>query len=192
MCAIYKLSLKTEDRLMEKLINRYGDEVVYKYCDAELYPKDEAPVVGPGDKVALMKWGFPLSKKNSVVFNARAETLGEKALFKGCEGNHCIVPASSFFEWGEVGEKKQKFKIRTCGGVFYFAGLWKKFTGKDGAKEYCFTIITTEPNRQVATIHSRMPAIIAKGREREWLDAKSFESGLLVPYEENVRIDKAE
>lgn len=192
MCTIYKLSLKTDDELMNKLRSRYGDETAEKYRDAEFFPKYEAPVIGPGDKVALLKWGFPLAGESDVIFNARAETLGEKAIFKSCMGNHCIVPASSFYEWGIVGEKKQKFKIRTGGGIFYFAGLWKEFLGEGGVKEYYFTIITTEPNAQVATLHSRMPVIIEKGREKEWLEDRSSESELLIPYAGKVRIDKAE
>lgn len=190
MCVVYRLSLEDDTELIEKIEERYGSDTAGKFRNAEFYPKSEAPVIGPGGKVAILKWGFPIAGKKSVIVNARCETLNERPLFRDCAAKHCVVPAMSFFEWGLVGDKKQKFEI-TPGGLFYFAAIWKSFISSDGAKQFHFTIITTAPNAQMSAIHSRMPVIIEKGRENEWLDSRSFENRLLAPYGGTVRIEKS-
>lgn len=191
MCAIYQLELDAADELLCKVRERYGDESAEKYRSAVLYPKSEAPVLGPGGKVALMRWGFPLSGKKSVVFNARAETLASRPLFRACVKNRCIVPASAFYEWGEESGEKRKFLI-SGDGMLHFAALYKTFTDEDGARKFSFTIVTTAPNGLLASIHSRMPAVVEPGRVGEWLDPSADPSRLLAPYGGSLTLAAAE
>jgi putative SOS response-associated peptidase YedK len=47
-------------------------------------------------------------------------------------------------------------------------GVWRK---PDGKRVESFTIITTEPNELVRPIHNRMPVILRREDEEQWLDA---------------------
>jgi putative SOS response-associated peptidase YedK len=45
---------------------------------------------------------------------------------------------------------------------FAFAGLWESWGPKEGDKVETFTILTCAPNEFMATIHNRMPVILAQ------------------------------
>lgn len=193
MCAIFKIALDKSPEIFNKLKQRYGEDEARKYLDTTLFPKADAPVLGPEKKVAVMNWGFPVSSKKSVVFNARSETLEEKPLFKTCVKNYCKIPASAFYEWGSDGNKKEKYIItlKETETVFFFAGLWKKFLDKDGNKMFCFTILTTSPNSEMAKIHSRMPVILNNGSEDSWLESGNISKDLTLPFKGEINIQKA-
>jgi putative SOS response-associated peptidase YedK len=53
---------------------------------------------------------------------------------------------------------------------FAFAGLWELWTPPEGEPLETCTIITTEPNDLMATIHNRMPVILAPTSYDQWLD----------------------
>ena len=192
MCAVYKLKLKPDGEIIRKIKERYGEEIAMDYLDAQLFPKSTAPVLGPSRKIALLRWGFPVSGKSRTVFNARAESLTQKPMFKSCIQNRCIVPATGFFEWGEAGGKKQKYEIETDDEVMYFAALFKKFYDSNGEKVFCYTIITTPPNDEMAKIHSRMPAILDAEGQQKWLDPQTDPADILLPYPKSLVISRAE
>jgi putative SOS response-associated peptidase YedK len=136
-------------------------------------PGQEVPVIvrGDGNRLVPMVWGFiaPFMKDPGAgrpVINARAETLLEKPSFRGAaQEGRCLVPASGFYEWKKEGQRKVPFYIRIPEApVFSFAGLYAS-TGEHRT----FAIITTEPNRLVAGLHDRMPAILPWGKEEAWL-----------------------
>ena len=54
------------------------------------------------------------------------------------------------------------------GQVFAFAGLW--LPGKRDGGVPSAAIVTTAPNELMATIHTRMPAILRPEDEAAWLD----------------------
>jgi putative SOS response-associated peptidase YedK len=64
--------------------------------------------------------------------------------------------------------------------------LWDVWRKPDGGKVESFTIITTEPNELVRSIHNRMPAILQPEDEEQWLDASRAPfvkaKSLLKPY----------
>jgi putative SOS response-associated peptidase YedK len=153
------------------------------------YPKSDAPVIGPGNKVSLLKWGFPMIDSSQVIFNARAESLEVKALYKKAIKNRCLIPATSFFEWDK---SKTKYEISVENTkLFYFAGLWKEYM-INGTKLFFYTIITTEPNAQLVQIHNRMPAIIEPEHHRCWLEDEAENAlELLKPHENNLSIQTA-
>jgi putative SOS response-associated peptidase YedK len=57
------------------------------------------------------------------------------------------------------------------GEAFVFAGLWLPPAQHGGLPTAA--IVTTKPNELMATIHTRMPAILRLEDERRWLDAQS-------------------
>jgi putative SOS response-associated peptidase YedK len=141
----------------------------------------QEPLGGPFAQNAT--WGlkpFWLQKglKKAPPINARAEALGSSPMFR--EARHCLIPATGFYEW----RNRQPMHIQLKGGeIFAFAGLWLP-PGKDGGLPRA-AIVTTQPNALMATIHTRMPAILARDEELRWLDtdiADGDARGLLQPF----------
>ena len=64
----------------------------------EIFPTDIVPVLA-GKQVVPMQWGFSLDGSRRVI-NARAETVGQKSLFRGAlNAARCLIPASGYYEW---------------------------------------------------------------------------------------------
>lgn len=191
MCAIFQIGLETngESRAVAGAITRkYGGEAIGQCFDVDLYPKSTAPVLGPDHKVALMRWGFPMEGSRKVIFNARAESLTEKSMFLRSLANRCLIPATSFYEFGQ---QKEKYRIRLePDALFYMAALWKPYLYR-GNKIYCFCIITTQPNVPIGRIHSRMPAIIPAEQAQNWLEGGMEALGLLKPLDRPMAIHPA-
>ena len=127
--------------------------------------------------LALLRWGLIPSwaKDESIgsrMINARAETLIEKPSFKGLlRSKRCMIVADGFYEWRkENGSKTPMYITLKNGEPFAFAGLWDQWKSPDGQQIRTCTIITTEPNDVVATIHNRMPAILVPDAYDLWLD----------------------
>jgi putative SOS response-associated peptidase YedK len=131
--------------------------------------------------LALVRWGFIPSwmkeiKPGKPLINARSETLLEKPSFKNAiRRRRCLIPADGYYEWlGDVpGEKIPYFIHRPDHGLFAFAGLWEHWLGADGSELETAAIITTEPNRFIAQIYTRMPAVIQPENYAQWLDARN-------------------
>jgi len=193
MCATFQIFSDDEVEDLRNICNqiqkKYGDEAVAKYTHSDFYPKSLVPVIDPNNDVTLLKWGFPMSGKSEVIFNARAESLNEKPIYKNCLTNRCLILATAFYEWSKA-ENKRKVQISLADETFfYLAGLWKTYQNADGNKETYFTIITTEPSEQMKAIHHRMPAIITKEYAPLWLSNYWVDAcGLLRPYERELKI----
>src|SRR5713226_6751736 len=112
----------------------------------------------------LLRWGLIPSwaKEESIgskMINARAETLAEKPSFKRLlRSRRCLIAADGFYEWRqENGSKTPMYITLKDGKPFAFAGLWDLWKSPDGEQIRSCTIITTETNELVATIHNRIP-----------------------------------
>ncbi|MFB6202493.1 MAG: SOS response-associated peptidase [Halorhabdus sp.] len=121
--------------------------------------------------------------------NARGETLFERSSFReATERRRCLVLADGFYEWGGPrGERRPHFFRQSNGEPFAMAGLWERFEsastqvelgsfgpdGPDAATDVkpieTFTIVTTKANATVESVHDRMPMVLPRDREREWL-----------------------
>jgi putative SOS response-associated peptidase YedK len=126
-------------------------------------------------------WAKDISIGNKMI-NARAETITEKPGYKNAfRKRRCLVVADGFYEWQNQGGAKRPVYIRLkSGGLFGFAGLYEVWTSPQGEDITTCTIITTEANELMQPIHHRMPVIIPKEREDQWLDpATKDPAGLL-------------
>ncbi len=54
-------------------------------------------------------------------------------------------------------------------GLFAMAGIWDKWITPKGEDIYSFSVLTLPANDRLAFIHDRMPVILPKEMEREWL-----------------------
>ncbi len=119
------------------------------------------------------------------LINARAETLGEKPSFRGAfKYKRCLILADGFYEWKTVPGSKTKiphFIFLKNRALFAFAGLWDEWHSPDGGSLRSATIITTEPNELMTTIHNRMPVILHPSDYTRWLDPAPQTPANLLP-----------
>jgi putative SOS response-associated peptidase YedK len=148
----------------------------------ETYPNYEAPVIVDQDgspAVRSMRWGSPpppFVKSKAPVTNVRNIDKGYWKAWLGRD-HRCLVPASSFSEFDQVARKPRWFRRRD-GVPFFFAGIWRPWTGDRGTKarlnvgdHLLFSFLTTGANAVVAPIHPKaMPVLLLDGRAaRTWL-----------------------
>lgn len=107
--------------------------------------------------------------------NARGETIFDKPSFAhSARQSRCIIPVNGFFEWQHIGDRKQPFYISLKDQeIFSLAGLYSEWNDST-SMTLCstFSIITVEANPLLSVIHNskqRMPLILEKENEREWL-----------------------
>jgi putative SOS response-associated peptidase YedK len=127
--------------------------------------------------LVLMRWGLiPRWAKDAKIgykmINARMETLTEKLAFRGLlRAQRCLVPASGFYEWKAEERAKTPYYIHPTGARFFaFAGLYDVWTNPEGQEIASFTIITKAADGVVARLHRRMPVILERELEDDWLD----------------------
>jgi len=138
-----------------------------------------------GKQAQLAYWGLiprwvkdedTAVKMRSRTLNARSETVTEKPSFRSAvKTNHCLVPATGFFEW-HTGPKKEKtphYIYLKSQEPFAMAGIFEEWLNKaTGEWITSFSILTTEANPMMADIHNtkeRMPVILSKTDEDVWL-----------------------
>ncbi len=143
-------------------------------------PSNHMPVIIRGDQehvLEFMQWGLVPSWSKDPhsalkLINARQEGLLEKPMWRALvKSKRCIVPARGFYEWKKVGGKKLPYYITPKqGNVLSFAGLYDEWHDDKGNQIMSYTIITTTPNKEMAEIHTRMPAILNKTQMDQWLE----------------------
>ncbi len=144
----------------------------------------------------MMRWGLVPAwaadrKIGYRMINARADSLNSRPAYRhNVQYHRCLVPATGFFEWKKSGTKKIPCYIhRKDGALFAFAGLYDTWMAPDAPVLQTFAIVTTEPNRLVAPLHDRMPAILRSGDEDRWIRQGPLKEAdleeILVPYLEH-------
>lgn len=144
----------------------------------------------PG-RISYYRWGLiPAWAKDIAIgtkmINAKAETISEKPSFRvPFQRKRCLVPADSFYEWKQNGDRVPHRIYLKSRRLFAFAGLWDIWKAPDGSPVHSFTIITTEANEFMKTIHSRMPVILKREDEKLWLNGADPDEilSLLNPYD---------
>jgi len=127
----------------------------------------------------LLRWGLVPTWADKPdtglkMINARVETVAQRPAFRRAFGRYrCLIIADGFYEWKHVpGAGKQAFHItRKDGAPFAFAGLWSTWRRDAECALRSCTILTTAANRTVASLHDRMPIILAAEFEAAWLDS---------------------
>lgn len=174
MCGRYFLNIA-----LDELENRYGISSIpekLKDYQGEIFPSNQAPVLYKQEenkKMGLMKWGFKPSYTNNLVINARSETVHQKELFKeSFHRRRCIIPANGFFEWEEKDGAKIKHFIELKDDNFIsLAGIYSWFK-IEGEEKLAYCILTKAAPQKLINIHDRIPVIIKKKFEDEWLEEK--------------------
>lgn len=153
-------------------------------------PTDQIPVVidsvkgdeTPVRRLASARWaltpsGSPTLATQAPLFNARAETVGEKAAFSASlQSKRAIIPATGYFEWKTEGASKRPFYVYPDEGMLGFAGLYSWW--RDPAKaaddptrwHLTATILTADAVGGLLDIHDRMPVALPQEWWDGWLD----------------------
>jgi len=151
-------------------------------------PQSVQPVVRLGRdsgarEFALLRWGLvPFWAKDAKIgystINARAEEVAAKPAFReALRKRRCLVPADAFYEWRQSDAKNKKpfaFAL-SSGEPCAFAGLWEHWRPKHGEALESFTILTTEANELLASIHDRMPVILEPRDYARWMEPATVE-----------------
>ena len=174
MCSRYELNTTS----LEHVSLRFGASNPSEVAPLpEIRPTNLAPVIKPGGQVEMLRWGLENSWNGKPLINARSETLAKKKTFIPLLENRCLVPASAYFEWRKDGQQKIKTHIAPVDrDLIAFAGLFD---------DDRFTIITCVPNSAIAHIHGRMPVILERQCEQDWLKEEfpfAHVHNLLTPY----------
>ena len=133
-------------------------------------------------ELTVMRWGLvPYWAKDSKIgfstINAKSETVTTSPTFReAMKRRRCLVPAEWFYEWQKMDAKtKQPYAISLRDDfLFAFAGLWERW--KDKAKDQVletYTVLTTDPNELLESIHNRMPVILAPKDYQRWQNTHS-------------------
>ena len=191
MCGRFSLT-KTETQLiLDRFdIKKISFELKPRY---NISPTQNIPVIfnKSPDMLSEARWGLiPHWAKDEKfgynMINAMSETVDSKPAYKEpFKNKRCLIIADSFYEWKEVGKHKVPFRAMLKGeGLFAMAGVYDVW--KNGDKTIVTaSIITTNANEMMKKIHPRMPVILPKNLENEWLSEISVEKAkeMLKPYD---------
>jgi putative SOS response-associated peptidase YedK len=158
-----------------------------------LSPTQLSPIVLVRDSKRVLenfRWGLvpfwakdvKSAAKYSLI-NAKAEEISEKRSYKQAfEQRRCIVPLSGFIEWKRV-DAKTKFPFAISLNdepIMSVAGVWEHWESTvSGEVIDSFSILTIGANSFMEKIHDRMPVILARDSEEDWLDPEIQEPAIL-------------
>lgn len=185
MCGRYTLT--REDLLKEwSQLDNLQFQTSYNIAPGSMIPvvTQDQPLL----QISEMKWGFEFSNNSTgskqLIINARGETLNEKPTFKKpLKENRCLIPAIGFYEWQRSENNKIPYFIALKDQpLFYFGGLYRT-EQREGKSILKCLIITTTPNQIMEPIHNRMPFIVPKDKQQQWLTAEAEQAQTLIsPY----------
>ncbi|RNJ48216.1 SOS response-associated peptidase [Methylocystis hirsuta] len=146
-------------------------------------PTTQIEVIRPaagGNELVPMRWGLvPVWWKDSLsklpaTFNARAETVAEKPMFRSAfKARRCVIPASGFYEWtGTKAGKAPHYFSAPDGRPLAFAGLWERASHPDTRQIIDSAAIIVGPaNEWMSRFHDRMPVSL------DWRDVGLWMAG---------------
>jgi len=197
MCGRYTLIVTLEELMVRYMI---GDTTIpFHRPKYNIAPSQQVITIindGKQNRIGELKWGLipPWAESQKIgytMINARAETAASKPAFSSAlRRKRCLIPADGFYEWKPAAGGKQPMRIvLKSRSIFSMAGLYETWQSPDGSKIHSCTILTTEPNRLMSSIHDRMPVILRPQDEARWLDRTLQDPmdlrQLLVPYDSN-------
>jgi len=145
------------------------------------------------NRLVDFKWGLiPAWSKDPAIgnkmINARAETVSEKPSFRQAfRKSRCLIVADGFYEWKQEAGRKtpMRFYLKS-GEPFGLAGLYETWISPAKDRIDTCTIITTDANELVASVHDRMPVIVSKEKEASWINPECQDQkellAILKPY----------
>ncbi len=196
MCNLYNATTTFE--AMRQLFLPIHDLTNRLTPQMDVFPDYHSPIGrknADGEReLALARWGMPTPPqflKGEVdygVTNIRNVKSPHWRRWLRPE-SRCVVPATSFSEYGKVADPVTKkkplhwFAVNEEKPLLWFAGIWTSWYSirkkKEGPVQAdIFAFLTTEPNSVVAPIHPQaMPVILTTTEEIDvWMNAPAEEA----------------
>ena len=139
----------------------------------EVYPGYPGLVVAEG-AVRAMTWGFPLVLKGAKgqplkpkpVNNARTDKLATFFWRHSFEERRCLIPLTDWAEaQGAKGRMTRTWLSLPDAPLFAAAGVWRQ-SEEWGA---CYSMVMTDSDgTDAASVHERMPVLLAPGDQTAW------------------------
>ncbi|SRR5690606_2123600 len=181
MCGRSSLTV-TEKQLEIRFNASFYSEDLERYNpipNFNMAPSQKLPVITDSDPehINLFRWGLiPFWAKDEKIgyrmINARSETVEQKPAFRQAfRSRRCLWPIDGYYEW--IKKEKEKIPYRVVmrdEGIYTIAGMWESWKNPDGEKVYSFTALTKAASPSMEFLHHRMPVIIPKELEKQWLD----------------------
>jgi len=193
MCNLY--SHKKSQAEIRGLFPKLKDSAGNLQPQPAIFPDGIAPVIRitkDGPELIKMRWGIP----GPAIFGGKAITnirntksgFWKPMLKPECR---CLVPATSFCEYNDKPDPTTKrktpiwFALSDKRPLFFFAGVWKEWTGTRGTKadpvtgkHLLYSFLTTDANKIVAPVHAKaMPVMLTNKKEWDiWLGAPMDEA----------------
>jgi len=165
---------------MHEWVDILGDWPTEAALSYNVAPTQPVPIVTEAGTV-IARWGLvPQWEKAFVTkyptHNARLETVREKPSFRAAwkHSRTCLIPTGGFYEWRKEGEIKQPYFIHKPDDLLVFAGLWECWHDR-----ISFTILTTQSQGIIATLHHRMPVMLNRSAAQQWLKTSTDKEQLL-------------
>lgn len=202
MCGRYNLRATPQE--LQQFFHLFRADGLPAQPRYNIAPTQTVPIIrllnGQRESDAV-RWGLVPSwskelKSSAPLINARGDTVAEKPSFRTAfKRRRCLIPASGFYEWRREGKAKVPFHIhQTSDHLLAFAGLWETWDKAETPLTSC-TIITTDANQLMSTIHDRMPVILKPDQWEIWLDPEVDPKALqefIQPYAgKDLKMDEA-
>ena len=165
----------------EELSHRFqGIEITDRYTPRyNAAPSQLLPVITNQNPMgfSFFYWGTaPKWSKDKTIsrklINAEKEELNDKPSYrKALINRRCLIPADGFYGWKSIGKKSRiPYRIILNQEIpFFIAGLWEEYQDDSGQEIHTFSMITTPSNKLIEPIVPRMPAILSRKNETNWL-----------------------
>lgn len=113
-------------------------------------------------------------------FNARSEEAAQKPMWRQpMKHARCLMPAQGWYEWSSTQQvpgasgrmvKQAWFINQADSPVLAFAGLWSLRERTEGSPLLSCAVLTRAATGHIASIHDRMPVVLAPEQHAAWLD----------------------
>lgn len=194
MCGRYTLNKKSGDIAKRFNVAKKPKSIRENYNVA---PSQVMPVIiqdkSGESRIEMMRWGIPRMLGKDLVkelINTRSDKAFGSFWKRTVLNQRCLIPATGFYEWKTSKDGKLPYFIHPKDlDLYAFAGIWDTWKGKDGQEINTYSIMTTEPNKEMKAIHTRMPVILHKEDEASWIESSNDKpeslERLLYPSEDN-------
>lgn len=177
MCNLYRMTKSPDE--VAKWFSVQSELGGVNLAD-EVYPGYPGLVVADGS-LQKMNWGFPLTLKSKKtgeplkpkpVNNTRSDKLDTFMWRYSFEERRCLIPLTA---WAEAeGPKGSKTRTWLSLGdeLFAAAGIWRN------SDEFglCYSMVMTDSDGDVASVHSRMPVLLAAENFDTWTGGSTREA----------------
>lgn len=192
MCGRYGLIAKKEEIIDRFDVENEGFDFQENY---NIAPSQLMPIIErhSPNSIHLREWGIYLYGKYFTI-NARTDKLEFNSIWrKSVQERRCIIPANYFFEWKRTNNFKQPYLFQLKNKqLMGLAGFLVDFIDKNKNERTGFIMLTTEANDIMSPIHNRIPVILRKEDEDEWLNPDIVELEHLLRFFEPFPSDQME